>query len=51
MAKGGRFGKYGEKKRIEKLKDQKKLHKRKSATFKLEEHYKISPKHPGRGRK
>jgi|GEM_PF-6489596 len=51
MAKSGRFGKYGEKKRIKKLKDQKKLSKPTSATYKLEEHYKISPKHPGRGRK
>ena len=51
MATDGRFGKYGEKKRSEKLKEQKKLPKRASATYKLEEHYKISPKHPGKGRK
>jgi hypothetical protein len=51
MATDGRFGKYGEKKRIEKLKEQKKPPKRTSATYKLEENYKISPTHPGKGRK
>jgi hypothetical protein len=51
MAKGGRFGKYGDKKRNEKLKEQNKTSKPLRATFKLEEHYKISPKHPGKGRK
>ena len=51
MAKNGRFGKYGEKKRNEKLKDQKTPPKRTGATHKLEEHFKISPKHPGGGRK
>jgi len=51
MAKSGRFGKYGENKRIKKLKDQRKPPKSTSAIFKLEEHYKISPKHPGKGRK
>ena len=51
MAKSGRFGKYGEKKRNKKLKGQKQKPKRPEDFLKLEEHYKISPKHPGRGRK
>ena len=51
MIKSGRYGKYGEKKRVEKIKGQKKPLKRTSATYKQEEHIKISPKHPGGGRK
>jgi hypothetical protein len=49
--KGGRFGKYGENKRKQSLKDRKRKPERSKDLVKLEEHFKISPKHPGRGRK
>jgi len=48
--KSGRFGKYGDSKRAEKLRDQKKAPGQSKDYIKLEEHFKIAPKHPGRGR-
>jgi hypothetical protein len=48
--KAGRYGKYGENKRIKALRDRKKGPDRARDLRKQEEHFKIAPKHPGRGR-
>jgi hypothetical protein len=51
MGKGGRFGKYGDSKRKLKLRKQKANIRRGRDISKIQEHFKISPKHPGGGRK
>ncbi|MBN2050006.1 MAG: hypothetical protein JW760_06130 [Spirochaetales bacterium] len=48
MNKSGRYGKYGEKKRQERLKQVKPWDA--GSWVKMEERFKISPKHPGGGR-
>ena len=48
MSKSGRYGKYGEKKRQQRLKQGKSRDN--PSLIKMEERFKISPKHPGGGR-
>ncbi|MBA7696250.1 hypothetical protein ES703_104893 [subsurface metagenome] len=51
MSKGGRFGKYGEKKRKQKLKKIKGKPLAGRDIIKFDEHRKISPKHPNMGKR
>ncbi len=48
MSKSGRYGKYGEHKRMQRLKQSNLQNK--PSLIKMEERFKISPKHPGKGR-
>ena len=51
MSKGGRFGKYGDKKRENKLKESKGIPLISKDIIKFDEHRKISPKHPNMGKR
>ena len=51
MSKGGRYGKYGESKRKLRLRRQTQAPRSGRDLVKREERFKISPKHPGGGRK
>ncbi len=51
MGKNARFGKYGNAKRKEKVRAHKSIPMQGRDILRLEEHFKIAPKHPGMGRR
>jgi hypothetical protein len=51
MSKGGRFGKLDDQKRLRKLRPQRSVPMQGRDIIRLEEHFKIAPKHPGMGRR